>query len=205
MDTVNRHNIKLVALLFVGGAILFSSCKGGGGLAKADAESAITLRVDSMVQVDWENGQRKLMLKAPLIEHYGLAKEPYVEFQKGVSFTSYEDSTQEVASTLVADYAINYEKQKLWEARGNVVITNSDGRILETEQLFWNQKLEKIYSNVESKITDGDNVIIGVGFEADQEFTEYTLRSPKGQLLMDAEPTKATEATINVDTMSRNE
>ena len=135
------------------------------------------------------------------MQQYGLAEESYIEFIEGISVTTYKDTTLEVASTLVADYAILLEKQKLWEAKGNVVITNSDGRILETEQLFWNQKLEKIYSNVESKIIDGDNVIIGVGFESDQEFKDYTLRRPKGQLLVDTKPTPPADTTA-VDTLT---
>ncbi len=191
----------MVALLFMGGAILFSSCDKQNSLAKADEENTVTLQVDSLIQIDSENGHKQRIVKAPIMEQYGLAEESYIEFIEGISVTTYKDTTLEVASTLVADYAILLEKQKLWEAKGNVVITNSDGRILETEQLFWNQKLEKIYSNVESKIIDGDNVIIGVGFESDQEFKDYTLRRPKGQLLVDTKPTPPADTTA-VDTLT---
>ena len=183
----------------MGSANLLSSCNKKSGLDVVSIEHTITQQADSLVHVKYENGNRTLLLEAPILEQYGLAKEPYIEFREGVSFTTYEDSTLTVASTLIADYAILFETQELWEAKGNVVVTNADGRVLKTEQLFWNQKLEMIYSNVESEIIDGDNIIIGIGFESDQEFKEYKLRRPKGRLLVDAEPTFAKD-TIQVDT-----
>ena len=201
MNIVNSYNRILVALLFTGSAILFISCKDKSSLEATNQESTITLQGDSIIHIDSENGHRKLLLKAPRIEQYGLAAEPYTEFVKGVSFTTYDDTTLTVSSTLVADYAILLEKQQLWEAKGNVRVQNSEGRILETEQLFWNQKLEKIYSNEESKIIDGGNIIIGTGFEADQEFKDYTLRRPKGKLLVDTEPTKPSADSTQIDTL----
>ena len=201
MNIINTHSRILVALLFVGGAILFNSCKGRATQTESERKNIITLQGDSITNILTENGHRKYQLKSPIIEQYGLADEPYTEFREGIALTTYKDTTLAVSSTLVADYAILFEKQELWEAKGNVVVTNAEGRVLRTEQLFWNQKTEKIYSNVESKIDDGDNTIIGIGFEADQEFEDYTMRRPKGRLLIDTKPVVATDTT-KVDSIS---
>lgn len=66
--------------------------------------------------------------------------------------TTYKnDSLSSVDAVLTANYAIHYETRDLWEARGNVVVEKSDGKKLYTQQLFWNARTKKIYSNVDSK------------------------------------------------------
>ena len=67
---------------------------------------------------------------------------------------------------LTANYAIYYENRKLWEAKGDVVVVKSDGKTLYTQQLFWNAKTQRIYSNVDTKIVqnEGGNVFQGEGF-----------------------------------------
>ena len=73
---------------------------------------------------------------------------------------------------LTANYAIYYENRKLWEAKGDVVVVKSDGKTLYTQQLFWNAKTQRIYSNVDTKIVqnEGGNVFQGEGFESDEAF-----------------------------------
>ena len=80
------------------------------------------------------------------------------------------------------------ENQQLWEAKGNVVATNAQGQKLETEQLFWNQKSKRIYSNVDSKVTQKDGVILGEGFESDEQFQDFIFRRPKGKVAVDSGP-----------------
>jgi lipopolysaccharide export system protein LptC len=49
--------------------------------------------------------------------------------------------------------------------------------------LVWDVKEELISSDVFVKITTGDEVIMGEGFEADQGFTSYKLKgNVKGEL-----------------------
>lgn len=155
----------------------------------------MTQQSDSLTIIASENGRKSYRFFTPLMERYELAKEPYMEFRKGVDVVTYADSTGAVESTLVADYAIFFENQELWEAKGNVVATNAKGQVLETQQLFWNQKTHKIYSNVDSKVTQGTDVIVGVGFESDENFEDFTFRRPKGKVTVDTEPTRNTDST----------
>ena len=72
----------------------------------------------------------------------------------------------------------------MWEAKGNVVVEKSDGKTLYTQQLFWNARTDKIYSNVDSKIVqnNGRDVFIGEGFESDEEFKDWRFRRMKGRM-----------------------
>ena len=171
------------------------SCERKSGGAEEDPETLMTQQSDSLTIIASENGRKSYRFFTPLMERYELAREPYMEFRKGVDVVTYADSTGMVESTLVADYAIFFENQKLWEAKGNVVATNAKGQILETQQLFWNQKTHKIYSNVDSKVTQGTDVIVGVGFESDEDFEDFTFRRPKGKVTVDTEPTRGADST----------
>ena len=117
-----------------------------------------------------------------------MAKEPYREFRKGVEITTYQDdSLTTVDAVLTANYAIYYENRKLWEAKGDVVVVKSDGKTLYTQQLFWNAKTQRIYSNVDTKIVqnEGGNVFQGEGFESDEAFKEWRFRRFTGKMDVD--------------------
>ena len=133
-----------------------------------------------------ENGIKSYFFETPLIEGYAMARDPHREFRKGVKITMYEkDSLQSVSATLVANYAIFYEDRKLWEAKGDVVVEQMGGRKLYTSQLFWNQTTHKIYSNVDCKIVEGDQVYHCEGFESDEEMKDWSYRKVKGVTYFD--------------------
>lgn len=145
-----------------------------------------------------QNGRRSYHFKTPLLEGYSLAREPYREFPKGVEMTTYkDDSLSSVDAVLTANYAIHYETRDLWEARGNVVVEKSDGKKLYTQQLFWNARTKKIYSNVDSKIVqnNGRDVFIGEGFESDEEFKDWRFRRMKGRMEVEMKQSADSAAT----------
>lgn len=138
-----------------------------------------------------QNGRRSYHFETPLLEGYRLAREPYREFRKGVKITTYQDdSLSTVDVVLTANYAIYYENRELWEAKGDVVAEKSDGKTLYTQQLFWNARTGKIYSNVDSKIVQsgGRDVFVGEGFESDEAFKDWRFRRMKGRMEVDVKP-----------------
>ena len=175
-----------VALSVMGSAILLFSC----GEKDADSvsgseETMMTEYCEDLSVVNSQNGRRSYHFVTPLLEGYSLAREPYREFRKGVKITTYKnDSLSAVDAILTANYAIYYENRELWEAKGNVVVEKSDGKTLYTQQLFWNSRTKKIYSNVDSKIVqnNGRDVFIGEGFESDEEFKDWRFRRMKGRM-----------------------
>jgi len=66
------------------------------------------------------------------------------------------------------------------EARNNVVVENTSGDKLETEHLIWDQKEDRIFSDVFTRITSPDRVIFGDGFESNQDFSKYRIRKVRG-------------------------
>ena len=136
-----------------------------------------------------EVANAKLELKAPEIAKYVHEEEPYVEYPKGVEVFFYDEDGK-VNSELKANYAIQHPKRNTIEARDDVVATNEKGERLNTEQLIWDQKKKIIYSDVFVRITTENQVIMGEGFEADQNFSTYKISKPRGTIdLQDEEST----------------
>ncbi|WP_417016144.1 LPS export ABC transporter periplasmic protein LptC [Alistipes sp.] len=192
-----------VALSFVGSAILLFSCSGQKEQGSSTAEEAMmTEYSEDLSIINSQNGRRSYHFVTPLLEGYTLAREPYREFRKGIKITTYQDdSLSSVDAVLTANYAIYYQNRELWEAKGNVVVEKSDGKTLYTQQLFWNARTGKIYSNVDSKIVqnNGRDVFIGEGFESDEEFKDWRFRRMKGRMEVEMKQradSTATDSTV---------
>ena len=168
----------------LGGATLLFSCSGKKKPAEIDLEKLITQQSDTLTMIYTKNGQKDYRFSTPLMERYELAREPYMEFRYGINIITF-DSLGNEASNLIADYAIYYENRELWEARGNVEGTGEDGRKLYTQQLFWDEKTDKVYSNVDCKVVDGLDVFVGEGFESDSEFKDWVFRESEGRMWVD--------------------
>ena len=161
------------------------SCGKKGSTLPSNLDSLKTQVSENLVVLSSENGVLASRFETPLMERYELAAEPFMEFRKGIKIESYNDSTREKESDLIADYAKYLETQELWEARGNVVATGKDGKILKTEQLFWDQKQDKVYSNVHSLVIDGEEYTEASYFETNSAFDDYLIRKARGQFSVD--------------------
>ena len=127
------------------------SCEADRAAAEdTGTENLMTEYSENLSIVMSENGRKSYHFETPLLEGYGQARDPYREFRKGIKITMFEkDSTAAESAVLTSNYAINYGNRRLWEAKGDVVVTKSDGKKLFTSQLFWNQATGRIYSNVD--------------------------------------------------------
>lgn len=106
------------------------------------------------------------------------ANPPYQEFPKGIHLERFDEKLH-VDGNIKSDYARFDDNEKVWELRGNVKSTNIQGEVFETEQLFWNQREKRIYSDKFIKITQVSRVITGIGFESNESMTKYTISKPQ--------------------------
>ena len=146
-------------------------------------EEVLPLSVQKNIVYEYsDSSYKRLEVKAPVVEDFSQIAEPYREFALGIDVTFF-DKLGNPESHLKANYAKERINEKLWEARGDVVVVNEKGEQINTEQLFWDVKKEMIYSNVFVKIATSDEVIMGDGFEADQNFTTYKIKgNVKGEI-----------------------
>ncbi len=195
--TTLREKYLSMALSLVGGAVLLCACEDTlPPIDPAAEEVMMTEYCEDLTIVESQSGQRSYRFYTPLVEGYSQAREPYREFRKGIRMVTYQDdSLSSVDVVLTANYAIYYEKRKLWEAKGNVVVEKFDGKKLYTQQLFWNATTKKVYSNVDTRIVQGDRVdAIGAGFETDEEFKDWRFRYSRGQTDVDVAPREPSDS-----------
>ena len=122
-------------------------------------------------------------LVAPQIDHYA-GKKPYFELPKGMNVIFYTAQKKE-ETQLTANYGIGFDNgngMEKMEAKGNVIVINIKGEKLNTEHLTWNAITKKIYTDDFVKITTKDQVIMGDGMEADQDFSNYLIKNVKGTI-----------------------
>ncbi len=135
-----------------------------------------------------DSGKVKIRISAPLVQRFEAEEDGNNEtlFPKGMKVTFYGPEGQ-VKSWLSSKYAIYHESNHLWEASDSVVAVNEEGKTLNTELLFWDEKKQIIYSDKFVKITTDKEVIYGDGFEADQSFTYWEITNVKGTIYHDTE------------------
>lgn len=165
-----------------------------------DPETTPDQTVVDLVGLESKNGSKTYRMTAPLMNHYGLAKEPFSEFTKGILVETFDDTTHSVQSDLVADYARFDEKNEIWVVRGNVVGRNiAEDKTLYTEELFWDQKKDRIYTEKFVRVVDGTSQYRGTGFESDGGFKFWTFRSTSGKMAVaptDSTAVDSTETTV---------
>ena len=129
-----------------------------------------------------DSGKVSFSLFAPYMNKYG-GENPYMDFPRGIKITSY--SNGEKQSVLTAEYAISEDWTQRMEASKNVVITDLvKHESIKTEQIIWDKLNKRIYSEVEVTQIKADGTINkGDGFEADEKFTRYAIKNPRGEML----------------------
>ncbi len=184
----------MVALLVAGSAISLLSCESTPKTAGTDDEKIVSRTVRDMESLQSENGVKKQLMRAPLREEYEYANPSYEEYTRGIEAIAY-DSLGFPSSSVVADYALHWTERDLWELNGNVVVEGEEGQKLYTQQLRWDRKIKKIYSNVDCKVEEGGDVLYGVGFEAADDFSRWTFLGVTGTVNVAVEPTADSTTT----------
>ena len=128
-----------------------------------------------------DSAKVKVRIVASELDAYRKAKRPFLKFPKGLHVYFYNDSLK-VNAEVYSKYAIYYENEKLWEARNDVVVVNKKGEKLNTEELFWDETKQIIYSKKYCRITTPDSLqhIGDCGMEAKQDFSSWHLKCASG-------------------------
>lgn len=108
----------------------------------------------------------------------------YRTFPKGVDIITYYWNGKE-DTRLHANSGYWYESKQKIIGKNGVVITNSEGGKLETDSLIYDQKTKKIYSDAPVKITTPKEIIQGVGFIANDNFTQYQIKNIVGTITLE--------------------
>ena len=102
------------------------------------------------------------------------------DFPEGIYIESYETDGSKT-STIVADRGHYDREDDKYTAEGNVVVKNLEsGETLKTEILHWEPRKKEIYTDRYVEIASQEEVIMGEGLTADEDFSSYRILKPTG-------------------------
>jgi LPS export ABC transporter protein LptC len=81
-----------------------------------------------------------------------------------------------------SDYAVQYKQTQIIDLQGNVRISNETGQLMETSQLYFDQKHEWFYTEREFKFTDPKGVSYGQGIDFSKDFKIVNSQRVRGDI-----------------------
>lgn len=131
-------------------------------------------------------GVMKARLTAPLMNRYQ-ADSPYIEFPNRLHVDFYNDSVK-VESQLFARYGRYRENERKVFLKDSIVIFNSKGDTIYCQELWWDQHLEKFYTDKPVVVKQPGRTLYGdEGMRASQNFNDWSLIKAHGPVQMPAD------------------
>lgn len=168
--------LALIAMIWSGG------CKEDGKLGVASRidpkkmPSMTTVNVSTLIS---DSGITQYKIVSPLWNIYDEVDTPYWNFPKGVYLQKFDRKFNVIAS-VAADSAKFFRLLNLWKLDGNVELHKEPGELFLTQQLFWDQRRNRLYSDSFIHIETPDRMLEGHGFESNDRLTKYSIRRPTG-------------------------
>lgn len=144
-----------------------------------DGEITPTMATADVSTFISDSGYTRYHITTDLWQMFEDAPEPFWKFPDGLHLEQY-DETMQPAANVRCDSAIYLSRKRLWQLDGHVVMVNVEQDSFLTQQLFWDQNTQKVYSDSFIHIVRTDRIIEGYGFESNQNMTAYTVLRPTG-------------------------
>ncbi|MGR7813175.1 LPS export ABC transporter periplasmic protein LptC [Lacinutrix undariae] len=177
MSNLNLHIIKTVVVAFAMTTVF--SCKNNYnevqkiGILQNEpigiAEN-INLKYTEKLQ---DTARLKANLVSPEMLDYSNRDFAFSEFPQGIHLTTYDDNGDK--TVIISDYAIIYNATDLVDLQGNVVLATSENDTLFTDQLYYDQKSEWIFTNKPFTLRSGSEIINGNGLDTDSDFNNLQI------------------------------
>ena len=173
--------MKLLRYIFFATTLTGIACINPGEGETVDENAHIPDQVvsDYVIQqmkdnaLDWELHSAKASI-------YNKENTAYIEVVKLYFFQQ-----GKVSSTLTSDRGEVNTQTNDMIAKGHVVVHTSDGSVLHTERLNWDNKEKKIRSDDEVWMMRGKTLIHGYGFESDPELKTFRTTRATGDVTPD--------------------
>lgn len=147
--------------------------------SKINPKGMATMTTKNVATFISDSGVVQYKVVAPLWQVFDEVDTPYWDFPKGLFLQKY-DPYFHVIATVAADSAKFFSREKLWRLDGHVEMTKAPKDLFQTEQLFWDQRRGKIYSDSFIHIETETHVLEGLGFESDERLSSYRIIKPQG-------------------------
>lgn len=174
------HKVGRIVIIVSVVAVSLFSCKNKSDNLVSfayDPDSIPTMITTATSQLISDSGITRYRIVAEVWRVFDQAKEPYWHFPEGIYFEQFAPDF-EVEATVEADTAWYFSDKDLWKLKKNVHVENRQGEQFDSEELFWDGKNGKVYSEAFIEIKSGLTELKGYGFESNQTMTDYRIFRP---------------------------
>jgi LPS export ABC transporter protein LptC len=180
MNHFNK-NISFLLSLFIIVSVLFGCESNFKEVHKNDYSEFVPGGDADFVNLKYtDSGKIKSILVSPKMLDYSNVDFAFTEFPKGVDVTIYDDKGKR--TFIKSNYAVSYKQTNIIDLQGKVKITSESGQILETEQLYFDQKNEWFYTEKKYKLTDAQNGSTGQGIDFSKDFKTINSQRIQGEI-----------------------
>ena len=110
-----------------------------------------------------------------------------LEYPEGV-YIEFYDKNSEITSTIKANRGYYIKSDNVYKVEEDVEVVNfQTGEKLNSEELFWNPRTEKVHTDKFVNITTKTKIIKGVGLVANQDFSNYQIGKITGEIYLEDE------------------
>lgn len=95
------------------------------------------------------------------------------------------DTTGAITTRVQSERAVYRPEDSIFELYGEVIVNTVDNRELESEYLEWHQDENTINTPKFVIIKTPTDSLAGTGFEGTTDLTDYTIKEPKGRVIID--------------------
>ena len=156
----------LLFLLF----IQFMSCDTSGFISTSSLTDRVPIGIAKDFEMTYTDSMKiKSLINAPIHEDFSNHPINYSEFIDGIKVTLFDDDR---TTTITSDYAIIYNRFRLIDFQGNVVIISSLGESLFSDQLYFDTENEWLFTEGKFTYTDDNNKIIANRLDSNREFSD---------------------------------
>ncbi|MEO6695539.1 MAG: LPS export ABC transporter periplasmic protein LptC [Ignavibacteria bacterium] len=172
------HKLKILVITAIVFLISLNSCDD-----KFKPTPTNLLGEDSPSQESWnskvvfsDSGNIKAILNAGHISIF--TNKAYTLIDSGAIVDFYREGIK--VSTLQGEKGKIDDRTKDIEIFDSVIVVNNEGSELRTQKLLWNNKTQKVSSDVFVRIKTPNETIEGIGFESDQNLKNYKIYKVSG-------------------------
>lgn len=183
MKIILKYKIVLMVTVFI--VTMFFSCKDNfKEIQNIGILDSGPLSIAENINTKYtDSGKLKSHLISPKMLNYSNREFAFYEFPEGINLTLFDDDNNK--SNVIADYAILYDETDLIDLQGNVVLTTHNKDTLYAEQLFYDQKTEWMFTNQPVRFRTKDQLINGIGFDSNRNFTNAHVLEMTGTIFVD--------------------
>ena len=130
-----------------------------------------------------DSGQLKSILLSPKMINFSNEEFPFYEFPNSINLTLLSKNND--SSKIISNRAVVYNDTDIIDLRGNVVLTTNTNDTLFTDQLYYDQKKEWLFTDSAVKFRTTDYITYGNGFDSNQNFTNAQVLEVTGSIFIE--------------------